>query len=113
MTRSFFLDNGRVVFIANAGADLRYRAHAHRLRPGALVPARRNERSTLVFVVENGTLEFMVEGAVGFIAAGEAVRIAPGASFAYRNAGNTEALLLSRCQAPCRPVRRVTVEVAA
>lgn len=113
VTRSFFIDDDRIVFIANAGADLRYRAHAHRLPPGMQVPTRRNERSSLVFVLETGTLEFMVEGAVGCIRAGELVRIAPGASFAYRNIGNSEALLLSRCQAPTRPVRRVTVEVAA
>lgn len=113
MSRSFFVDDGRIVFIANAGADLRYRAHAHRLPPGAMVPTRRNERSTLVFVVESGTLEFMVDGAAGFVRTGEIVRIAPGSSFAYRNAGSSDALLLSRCQAPARPVRRVTVEVAA
>lgn len=113
MSRSFFVDDGRIVFIANAGADLRYRAHAHRLAPGAQIPTRRNERSTLIFVVESGTLEFMVEGAVGLLRTGEIARIAPGASFAYRNAGNSEALVLSRCQGPSRPVRRVTVEVAA
>jgi mannose-6-phosphate isomerase-like protein (cupin superfamily) len=114
MSKSFFLAGDRVVFIANAdGADLRYRAHAHTIPPQVQVPARTNERSETVFVVEHGTLEFMVGGAVGYITAGGFVRVPPGVAFGYRNIGDESAHILSRCMAPPRSVRRVTIEVAA
>ena len=114
MSKSFFLAGNRVVFVANAdGADLRYRAHADTIPPQVQVPARTNERSETVFVVEHGTLEFMVGGAVGHIAAGSFVRVRPGMAFCYRNNGDEPARILSRCMAPPRSVRRVTIEVAA
>ena len=114
MSKSFFLDDERVVFIANAeGADLRYRAHAHTLPQGVQVPARTNDKSRLIFVIEHGTLEFMVGGAVGHVSAGEVVRVAPGLAFAYRNVGDGEAVILSRCDRPARAGRRLSIEVAA
>lgn len=114
MSKSFFLDGQRVVFIANAeGADLRYRAHAHTLPHGVQVPARTNDKSRLIFVIERGTLEFMAGGAVGFVSTGDVVRVAPGSAFAYRNVGDGEAVILSRCDRPTRVGRRVTIEVAA
>jgi mannose-6-phosphate isomerase-like protein (cupin superfamily) len=114
MSKSFFLHGQRVVFIANAeGADLRYRAHAHTLPQGVQVPTRTNDKSRLIFVIERGMLEFMVGGAVGFVSAGDLVRVAPGLTFAYRNVGDGEAVILSRCDRPARAGRRVTVEVAA
>lgn len=114
MHRSFLINGDKIVFIANAdGADLRYRSHAHTLPPGVQVPARSNDKSQLIFVIERGMVEFMVGGAVGFVGAGEVVRVAPGVTFAYRNAGDEDAVILSRCDKPARPVRRVTVEIAA
>lgn len=114
MSKSFFLAGDRVIFVANAdGADLRYRAHAHTVPPQVQVPARVNVRSETIFVVENGTLEFMVAGAVGHIAAGGFVRIPAGIPFGYRNVGDEPAHILSRCMAPQKPLRRVTIEVAA
>lgn len=114
MSKTFFLDGDRVVFVANAeGADLRYRAHVHVLLQGVQVPARTNDKSRLIFVIEHGTLEFMVGGAVGYVSAGEVVRVAPGIAFACRNVGDGEAVILSRCERPARAGRRVSIEVAA
>jgi NADPH-dependent 2,4-dienoyl-CoA reductase/sulfur reductase-like enzyme/ferredoxin len=90
MSKSFFLAGNQVVFVANAdGADLRYRAHADTIPPQVQVPARTKERSETVFVVEHGTLEFMVGGAVGHIATGSFVRVPLGMGFCYRIAATT------------------------
>lgn len=114
MSKSFFMSGDRVVFLANGdAADLRYRAHSHTVPPQVLVPARINERSETVFVVEHGTLEFMVGGAVGHVSAGGFVRVAAGIPFGYRNIGDEPAHILSRCMAAPRNVRRVTIEIAA
>ena len=112
MSKSFFLSGDRVVFLANAdGADLRYRAHAHTVPAGVQVPARINERAETVFVVAHGTLGFMVGGAVGHVITGGFVRIPPGIAFGYRNIGDEPAQILSRCVAPEKHVRRVTIEI--
>jgi mannose-6-phosphate isomerase-like protein (cupin superfamily) len=115
MSKSFFIAGDRVVFLANGdAADLRYRAHTHSVPPHVQVPARVNERSETVFVVEHGTLEFMIGGAVGHVITGGFVRVPPGVAFGYRNIGDEPAQILSRCMAPAqKSVRRVTIEIAA
>ena len=114
MSKSFFLAGNHVVFVANAdGADLRYRGHSHTIPPHVQVPARTNERSETVIVVEHGTLEFMVGGAVGHVITGGFVRVPPGIAFGYRNIGSEPAQILSRCVPPAKATRRVTVEIAA
>ncbi|RYE60311.1 MAG: cupin domain-containing protein [Hyphomicrobiales bacterium] len=114
MSKSFFLSGNRVIFVANAdGADLRYRAHANTIAPNVQVPARRNERSETVFVVESGTLEFMIDGAVGHVSTGGFVRVPAGMSFAYRNIGEEPAHVLSRCMAPTKGSCSVTIQIGA
>jgi mannose-6-phosphate isomerase-like protein (cupin superfamily) len=114
MSKSFFLAGNQVVFVANAdGADLRYRAHAHTVPPNVQVPARTNDHAETVFVVEIGTLEFMVGGAVGHVSAGGFVRIPPGVAFGYRNIGSEPAQILSRSMPPTKRTCRVTFEIAA
>jgi len=114
MSKSFFLAGNRVVFVANSeGADLRYRAHAHTVPPHVQVPARTNERAETVFVVEHGTLEFMIGGAVGHVVTGGFVRVPAGIAFGYRNIGREPAQILSRSMPPAKVSCRVTVEIAA
>lgn len=114
MSRTFFLTGDQILFIANdGGADLRYRAHSHEVAAGVQVPARSNERSDMIFVVEQGVLEFMIGGAVGHVSAGGFVRVQAGISFAYRNPGPEPVHLLSRPIARQRGVRRASIEVAA
>lgn len=114
MSKSFFISGNQAVFLANAdGADLRYRAHTHAVPPGVQVPARVNERSETVFVIEHGTLEFMIGGAVGHVTTGGFVRVPPGLPFAYRNIGADAAQILSRCVTPSRTSCRVIIEIGA
>lgn len=114
MSKSFFLSGNQVIFVANAdGADLRYRAHSHTIPASVQVPARVNERSETVFVVEHGTLEFMVGGAVGHIVDGGFVRVPAGVPFGYRNIGDDAAHVLSRCIAPKKASVSVTIEIGA
>ena len=115
MSKSFFISGDRVIFLANAnGADLRYRGHSHTVPPQVQVPMRLNERAETLCVIESGTFEFMVGGAAGIVSAGSFVRIPAGIPFAYRNAGDEPAHLLTRTQSPRqREVRRLTIEIAA
>lgn len=114
MSKSFFIAGDRVIFLANAdGADLRYRAHSHAVPPRGQIPARINEKSETVFVVEHGMLEFMIGGAVGYVGSGSFVRVPAGVAFAYRNNGDEPALVLSRCVLPPKATKRMTFEIAA
>ena len=114
MSKSFFLSGDSVIFVANAdGADLRYRANSHTIPPHVQVPARTNARAETVFVVEHGTLEFMVDGAIGHIVTGGFVRVPPGIAFGYRNIGSEPAQILSRSMPPSKVSCRVTIEIAA
>lgn len=114
MSKSFFISGGRVVFVANAdGADLRYRAHSHSVPPHVQVPARTNNgtETETIFVVEQGTLEFMIGGAVGHVTSGGFVRVPPGIAFGYRNIGDEAAQILSRRVAPTTSSLKVTIEI--
>ena len=114
MSKSFFMSANRVIFVANAdGADLRYRAHSHSVPPSVQIPARTNDRSETVFVVEHGTLEFMVGGAVGHVTSGGFVRVPAGIPFGYRNIGDDAAQILSRCIAPTKTSSKLTIEIGA
>ena len=75
---------------------------------------RLNERAETLCVIKSGIFEFMVGGATGIVSAGNFVRIPAGIAYAYRNAGDEPAHLLTRTQSPQpREIRRVTVEIAA
>ena len=113
---AFFVSGDRVVHIANpSGAGLQYQAQQQVLLPEAQVPACRHETAETVIVVQRGILEVMVNGATAMVGAGSFVRIPPQAWFAWRNAGQDAAQLLSRT-APVLPVRvsrRITIQIAA
>jgi mannose-6-phosphate isomerase-like protein (cupin superfamily) len=116
MSKSFFISGDRVMFLANGdGADLRYRAHSHTVPPQVQVPMRVNDRAETLCVIESGTFEFMVGGATGIVSAGNFVRIPAGIAYAYRNAGDEPAHILTRTQSAPQPreIRRVTIEIAA
>ena len=66
------------------------------LPPLVQAGAQRNGPCELLLLVEEGVVEVMVGGAAGFVMAGDFVRVPPGASYAYRNAGDEAARLVSR-----------------
>lgn len=113
---AFFVAGDRVVHIANpSGAGFQYQAQAQVLLPEAQAPARQHETAETVIVVQRGILEVMINGATAMVGAGSFVRIPPKAWFAYRNAGQDAAQILSRT-APMPPVRescRITIHIAA
>lgn len=113
---AFFISDDKVIHIANpSGAGFQYRAQEVELFPGAQVDAQRLDVAETVLVVRAGTIDVMVNGAVGTIAAGSFVRIPPLTWFAYRNAGTGMARILSRT-APAeraREARRITIQIAA
>ena len=113
---AFFIADDRVVHVANpTGAGFQYQAQAHTLPPQAQVGPHQHELAETVLVVKRGTLEVMVNGATGYVAAGSFVRIPAKAWFAYRSVGNEPARLLCRT-APAQPTRdgfRITIQIAA
>ena len=52
------------------------------------------------FMLEDGTLEFMIGGAAAYIGAPNLVRVPPGVPYAYRNVGEHTARLLVRAGRP-------------
>jgi mannose-6-phosphate isomerase-like protein (cupin superfamily) len=114
-TTAVFFAGDKPLFVANDGADLRYYASIEYLPPGYETGARSPADREVIFVVQAGTVEFMVDGASQFVAAGALVRVRGGAHFAYRNPGNEAACLLVRAARPCdrQKMMRVTMEFAA
>ena len=113
--RAFLIAGNRAALVANDVTDFRYRAAAHEVPVGVQVSARVAERVETQFMVEDGVVEFMVGGAAGIVFAGDFVRVPPGVHYAYRNAGDTPAMLLVRTTSPkaMRRAIRVGFEFAA
>ena len=113
---AFFLSDNRVIQIANPeGASFQYRAQPHNLPAGLQAGPYLHDGAETILLVRSGTVEAMVNGASAIIGAGEFVRVPPGATFGYRNAGDDPALLLCRT-APkerVRPGLKVTVHLTA
>jgi glyoxylate utilization-related uncharacterized protein len=81
-----------------------------------MTAAKRNARSEMLLFVEHGTIELMIEGATGYLGAGEFARIPSGRIYGYRNAGSVNARVLSLPVRSAELVRRtttITVTVAA
>jgi mannose-6-phosphate isomerase-like protein (cupin superfamily) len=113
---AFFIAGDRIVHVANAsGAGFQYQAQAHALLPQVQAGPFQHEHAETVLVVEQGTLEVMINGLSTFAGPGAFVRIPAGVWFAYVNVGTGPAHLLCRT-APVPAVRdglRVTVELTA
>ena len=113
--RAFLIAGDRAALIANDSTDFRYRAAVHYLPVGVLVPTRCHDCAETQFMVEDGTVEFMIGGAAGMVLAGDFVRVPAGMPYAYRNAGDTTARVLVRTVSPLATPRttRITAEFAA
>jgi len=113
---AFFIAGDRVVHVANpSGAGFQYHAQSHTLPPQVQIGPQQHDLAETVLVVKTGTLEVMINGAAGFVAAGSFVRIPAKTWFAYRNAGDEPARLLCRT-APAMPAgngRRISIHIAA
>lgn len=107
--RAFMIAADRAAVIANDVSDFRYRAATHYLPIGVQAPARTNPTTETQFLVEDGTIEFMIGGASGIVFAGDFVRVPAGMVYAYRNAGESDARLLCRTVSPVAMRRAVQV----
>ena len=98
--RAFVIAGDQAAVIANDVDDFRYRAAAHYVPVGVQVPVRSHGDAETQFMLEDGTLEFMVGGASTCITAPHMVRVPPGVPYAYRNVGDHTARLLVRASKP-------------
>lgn len=114
--RAFFIAGEKIIHIANpAGAGLAHQAVPTRVAPGAQSKARMHEGAETVIVVERGTIDLMVNGAVFALCAGQFARVAPGQCFAWRNTGREAAELLVKTVPPTCHKRacKVMLSIAA
>lgn len=83
--------------------------------PQVQVGPHQHEAAETVLVVQEGTLELMVNGAAGYVSAGSFVRIPAKAWFAYRSVGDEPARLLCRTAPPAqvRDACKITIQIAA
>jgi mannose-6-phosphate isomerase-like protein (cupin superfamily) len=112
---AFFVSASKAVFVANdAGGDRRFEATSRHVPAGIQVPMRANAEET-VYYVEEGTFEFMVNGAAGFVTGGNFVRVPARTPHAYRNAGHRAGRLFTRTMPPGTPVEplKLVIEIAA
>ena len=97
---AYFVTQNRAIRVANDNGPVPL--NVHHLPPMAQVGARRNGLSEMILFVEEGIVEFMIGGASGFITSGGFVRIPAGTHFAYRNAGDEAAKLVTRTAPPAQ-----------
>jgi mannose-6-phosphate isomerase-like protein (cupin superfamily) len=113
--KAFVIAGDRAAIVANDNCDFRYRALAHYLPVGVQVPVRCHDNAETQFLIEDGLVEFMVGGGAGMVMPGNFVRVPAGVPYAYRNAGDTTAMVLVRTVSPqiARRALKVTAEFAA
>ncbi len=105
--RAFLIAGDRAAVIANDVTDFRYRAATHCLPVGVQSPARTNPNAETQFLVDEGTVEFMIGGAAGIVFEGDFVRVPAGTVYAFRNAGDSAARVLCRTVSPASMRRAV------
>ena len=104
--RAFVIAGDQAAVVANDIDDSRYRAAAHYVPVGVQVPVRSHDDAETQFMLEDGTLEFMVGGAATYLTAPNLIRVPPGVPYAYRNVGDDTARLLVRAaRSRSRPTR--------
>ena len=106
--RAFVIVGDQAAIIANDVDDCRYRAATHCVPVGVQVPVRSHRDTQTQFMLEDGTLEFMVGGGATCITAPHTVRVPPGVPYAYRNVGDHAARLLVHAARPepiCKMIR--------
>jgi hypothetical protein len=95
---AYFVSRNRAVRVANDNGPVPL--NAHQLPPMVQVGVRRNRLSEMLLFVEEGIVEFMINGAAGIVSAGGYVRVPVDTPYAYRNAGDETARLVSRTVTP-------------
>jgi mannose-6-phosphate isomerase-like protein (cupin superfamily) len=98
--RAFVIAGDKAAIVANDTNDFRYRAAVHYVPVGVQVPVRSHGDAETQFMLEDGTLEFMVGGAATYLTAPNLIRVPAGVPYAYRNVGDDTARLLVRAQKP-------------
>jgi mannose-6-phosphate isomerase-like protein (cupin superfamily) len=113
--RAFLIAGNNAKLVANDVCDFRYRAASHYLPAGAQAPTACHPCAETQFMVEGGTIECMVGGAIGIVRAGDFVRVPAGVPYAYRNTGTEAARVLVRTASPNGAARaaHITAEFAA
>jgi mannose-6-phosphate isomerase-like protein (cupin superfamily) len=93
MKSAYFVTRNRALRVANDNGPLP--VNVHHLPPMMQAGARRNGLSAMVLFVEEGIVEFMIGGAAGFVTSGGFVRIPADTHYAFRNAGDETAKIVS------------------
>ena len=75
--RAFVIAGDQAAVVANDMNDPRYRAAVHYVPVGVQVPVRSHGDAEMQFMLEHGTLEFMVGGASTMLAAPSLIRVPP------------------------------------
>lgn len=95
---AYIVSRSRTIRVANDNGPLP--RNVHHLPPMVQVGMRRNGLSEMILFVEEGLVEFMINGASGIVSAGGYVRVPADTHYAYRNAGDDAARLVSRTVSP-------------
>lgn len=94
MTQSaYFVSRNRAIRVANDNGPIPL--NVHHLPPMMQAGIRRNGLSEMVLFVEEGIVEFMIGGAAGIVSQGGFVRIPAETAYAFRNAGDETARIVS------------------
>ncbi len=91
---AYFVSRDRAVRVAKDNGPIPL--SVHHLPPMMQAGIRRNGLSEMVLFVEEGIVEFMIGGAAGVVSQGGFVRIPAEVSYAFRNAGDETARIISQ-----------------
>lgn len=111
---AYFVTGTKAVLVANdSGGRRRFEAEEHHVPARMQMPLRANSAEMVYFVAE-GTFEFMVAGATGYVTTGQFVRVPANVPHSYRNADNRQGKLLSRAIPPGAPEpAELLIEISA
>ncbi len=94
---AYFVLGANVTFIATGETTGgKFDAFEHYLAVGGQMPAQVNTREEEVFFIQEGLFEFMVGGVSSYVKPGDFVRVPPKSVYAFRNALQLPAKLLSQ-----------------
>jgi mannose-6-phosphate isomerase-like protein (cupin superfamily) len=95
--QSIFVSGTNLAFVASGqGTDRRYVAIERVVEPCAQAQAGIRDHAVTVFFVQDGIVEFMVNGATASVKAGAFVRVPANHAFAYRNLSSAPARLFTQ-----------------
>ena len=111
---AYFVTGAEASFVLTGEeAGRRFEAVEELVPAGTQAPVRNHADRDALYFIEDGFLEFMVNGASGFVGAGTMLRVPAGLVHAFRNTGWADVHVFSRTLLPAEADQRGAIRFVA